>query len=121
MTLLRHGRPKPPCLPILGFKPRTLWRRASLGPWLPIWPLLLSLFAGCLEPFTTAAQAPAVTAQVPAAAASSSGWAAPGVSTAALPWDPIGPGTYHAAFTLRKADAVQPVHVVRVEQGHPYV
>ncbi|REJ34534.1 MAG: hypothetical protein DIU82_08840 [Bacillota bacterium] len=118
MTLLRHGRPKPPCLPILGLKPRTLWRRASLGPWLPIWLLLLSLFGGWL---TTAAQAPAVTAQVPAAAASSSGWAAPGVSTAELPWDPIGPGTYHAAFTLRKADAVQPVHVVRVEQGHPYV
>jgi len=35
-------------------------------------------------------------------------------------WDPIGPGTYHAAFTLETGDAVQPVHVVRINRGNPF-
>lgn len=40
---------------------------------------------------------------------------------AGLNWDPIGPGTYHTSFVLRRADGLHPLHVVRIDRSNPFV
>lgn len=100
MNVLRHGRRQPSSVlvAILALVIPGIWVGLTLGGWL----------------------APAAAAQtsVPSTGALV---AAPAVPWTELAWEPIGPGTYHASFTLQKHDAVQPVHVVRVDPGHPYV